>query len=71
MAEIKLTFSKWVKKQLTQKQVEKQIEKEENEDGEKEILHSARLKEAGISKDYYENGDEYDEGDSSYDEHYN
>ena len=37
---------------------------------EKETLHSARLREAGISNDYYENGDEFDEGDSSHDEHY-
>ena len=35
------------------------------------MMHGARLREEGISSDYYENGDEYDEGDSSYDEHYN
>ena len=41
------------------------------EEEEEEMLHSARLREAGISNDYYENGDEYDEGDSSHDAHYN
>ena len=44
---------------------------EEEEETEEETLHGARLREAGISNDYYENGDEFDEGDSSYDEHYN
>ena len=49
----------------------KKVEKVETSDiEEKEMLHSARLREAGISKDYYENGDEYDAGDSSYDNHY-
>ena len=46
-------------------------DEDEDEDTEEETLHSARLREAGISNDYYENGDEFDEGDSSYDEHYN
>ena len=50
----------------------KKVEKVETSDiEEKEMLHSARLREAGISNDYYENGDEYDEGDSSHDTHYN
>lgn len=42
----------------------------QQEETEEKTLHSARLREAGISNDYYENGDEFDEGDSSYDEHY-
>ena len=46
-------------------------EDEEDEENEREMMHGARLREEGISSDYYENGDEYDEGDSSYDEHYN
>ena len=44
------------------------INKEEDDDNgksEKEMLESARLREEGISKDYYENGDsEFDSGDS-------
>ena len=46
------------------------FEQEELE-SEREMEQSARLREAGISHDEYENGDSYDEGDSSYDDHYN
>ena len=53
------------------KKVEKVKTSNDTYEEEKEMLHSARLREAGISNDYYENGDEYDEGDSSYDAHYN
>ena len=42
----------------------------EKSSNETEDFQGERLREAGISQDEYENGDPYDEGDSSRDEHY-
>ena len=59
------------KKAIKKPKIKKVEKVKTSDEAEKEMLHSARLREAGISHDYYENGDEYDEGDSSYNAHYN
>jgi len=71
--QIEIAKLKEIDKQITLKVQHRLnvMDQDECDQDEGEFLHGARLRESGISHDEYENGDEYDQGDSSHDAHYN